>query len=111
MTDTLLHTEVEAAELEGLVAITPEQLALVKRRRQLQERKDKIDAELKEIRDTLKKDLESEGRTGLLHNGKAIVKRIVVKTNKLDGARFKKEMPELASTFVISSEYVRVDIN
>ena len=104
-------TETEAAELEGIVPITPEQLALVKRRRQLMARKDVIEAELNEIRDSLRKDLEENGQTGLTHNGKVVVRRTELEVTRIDGKALKEKYPEVATEVTIVSQQVRINVN
>jgi predicted phage-related endonuclease len=103
--------DTQAAELEGLHKITAEQLALVKRRRQLKARREAIEAEEKEIRDELLKEMLADGAFGLLHNGKAVVRRVEVSSNTIDTKRLKSEFPEIANALVLERTYTRVDIS
>lgn len=103
--------DTQAAELEGLVQINADQLALVKRRRQLAARKAKIEAEMADIRDTLLGELDADAQMGLVHDGQVIVRKIVVNSTKLDTKALKEKFPEIANSLAVTSTYVRVDIS
>lgn len=107
---TLTAPEVEAAEAEGLLAISKEQKAKLQRYRALKARKEAIESEMSDLRDAFLKDLEDEHGQGLLLNGKVVVRRSAVMTPRLNAKELKKKHPEIANEFVIVTESVRLTV-
>ena len=89
-------TETEALELEGLVDITPEQLAKAKRIKVLRARKEAIEFEMDTLKKELKDDLVSNGLAGLMYRGRKFVGRKIVRKSFVNQGRLRSEFPEVA---------------
>jgi len=103
--------ELEAAELEGLVPITAEQLAAVRKYRRITKRIAELEAERKDIRDDFNHGLSVLGLQGLLHKGKVLVRRSVVHTPRINTKLLKERHPKIAAEVTEITESVRITVN
>jgi predicted phage-related endonuclease len=103
-------TELEAAENEGLVKANAKQVALLKRYHAKKDRLNALQAELDEIRDEFRAQLEEDALQGLLVNGKVMVRRSVVNTPRIDTKKLKADFPEIANQLVLVTTSVRMTI-
>lgn len=106
----ILTSEVEAAALEGFQPATKEQIARAKRYDTLQARKDALEAELKEIRETFKMELLEADAKVLTRNGKAIARVSTFTTQRIDSRTLREELPEVAAKYTVEAVTTRVTV-
>ena len=106
----ILPSEAEAAALEGFQPATKEQIARAKRYDTLQARKDALEAELKEIRETFKVELLEADAKVLTRNGKAIARVSTFTTQRIDSRSLREELPEVAAKYTVEAIQTRVTV-
>lgn len=102
--------EQEAALLEGLAEMPADLVSLRRRRLALKERKDKIQQEMDDIRDTFAERLEAEGLQGYMLSGKVKARRSEVTTHRADTNILKTKYPKIWAAVMKTTKSVRVDI-
>lgn len=106
----ILPSETEAAELEGFKVATKEQIARAKRYDTLQARKDALEEELKQIRETFKVELLDADAKVFTRNGKAIARVSTFTTQRLDSRSLREELPEVAAKYTVEAVTTRVTV-
>jgi hypothetical protein len=104
---TQILTETEAAELEGLVPATPEQVKLVRRADTLARQIAKLTAERDAIKAEFRKTITENHLQAVTHNGKAIARVLLVNKTKFNMKDFAVEYPKLAVKF----SYVATEVH
>jgi len=106
----ILPSEAEAAALEGFQPATKEQIARAKRYDTLQARKDALEAELKEIRETFRLELFDADAKVFTRNGKAIARVSTFTTQRIDSRSLREELPEVAAKYTVDAIQTRVTV-
>ena len=113
MTDLLNPTEVEAAELEGLLPVDAdhELQGKILLARALKQRRDLATAEYNAAKDELGAALAAANLQGFTLEGKVVVRRSFVRTPRFDSKGFKEKHPKLYAAFVNVTESIRITID
>jgi predicted phage-related endonuclease len=100
-----------AAELEGLAPMPEDLIALRAEKLLIDQEKDKLEARLREIKDTFGDRLTADGLQGYILNGKVKARRSPGTRTSVDGKRLKEELPHIYQNFLKTTPYVSINIS
>lgn len=97
--------ELEALHNENLAPATSEEWELIKRARALKARREKIEAEEKDIKRTLDARMDALGLNGLVYRGEKVAQRVVVPaTERFDWKTFQGGNPEVVAAYMVPKD-------
>jgi len=103
--------EQEAAALEGTVAMPSDLVILRNKKLELQAERDRINADIDEIKAEFDRRMKIDGVQGYVLDGKVHARRSEVHTTRVDSARLKEKHPKIYAAFLKVTESVRITIN